>query len=152
VILIDANLLIYAVDRDSPHHARARAWFEDVLSGTTRVGLAWVVILAFIRITTRPGILRSPLAPHRAVAYVEEWLAQPYVTAVGPGERHWPVLRNLLRTTGTAGNLVGDAHLAATAIEQGAAIYSTDYDFRRFPGVDHVNPIAGDAAEFDTLE
>jgi toxin-antitoxin system PIN domain toxin len=142
VILVDANLLIYAVDRDSPHHVRAKTWLEDVLSGTTPVGLAWVVILAFIRITTRAGILSQPLAADRALAYVHEWLAQPYVTAVAPGEHHWQLVRNLLTTTGTAGNLVGDAHLAATAIEHGATIYSTDYDFGRFAGVAHVNPIA----------
>jgi hypothetical protein len=142
VILVDANLLIYAVDRDSAHHARARPWFEERLSGTEPVGLAWVVILAFIRITTRPGILKAPLAPNRALEYVREWFDQPCVTAVAPGEHHWQVLRNLLRATGTAGNLVGDAHLAAMAVEHGAAIYSTDHDFRRFPGVEHVNPLA----------
>lgn len=145
MILVDANLLIYAVDRDSPHHARVRPWFEELLSGTTAVGLAWVVILAFVRITTRPGILRNPLTPERAIQYVQEWLDQPYATAVSPGEQHWPVVRNLLKTTGAAGNLVADAHLAAIAIEQGAAIYSTDYDFQRFPGVEHVNPLAGEA-------
>ena len=142
MILVDANLLIYAVDRDAPHHARARAWFEDLLSGTTAVGLCWIVILAFIRLTTRPGILRKPLSPERALEFVHDWLDQPYVTAVAPGEHHWPLFRNLLRTTGTAGNLVADAHLAAIALEQGAAIYSTDHDFKRFPGVEHVNPIA----------
>lgn len=142
MILVDANLLIYAIDSDSPHHGRARTWFEELLSGTTSVGLAWVVILAFIRITTRPGILRTPLAPERALQYVHEWLEQPCVAAVAPGERHWQVLRNLLRTTGAAGNLVSDGHLAAIAIEQGATIYSTDHDFGRFPGVEHVNPLA----------
>ena len=141
MILVDANLLIYAVDSDSPHHARARPWLEERLSGTERVGLAWVVILAFLRITTRPGILKTPLAQDRALAYVHEWLEQPYVAAVGPGEQHWQVLRTLLRTTGTAGNLVSDAHLAALAIELGATICSTDHDFRRFPAVEHVNPL-----------
>jgi uncharacterized protein len=142
VILADVNLLIYAVDRDSPRHAAARAWLEEALSNTTPVGLAWVVILAFIRITTRPGILRHPLAPDRALAYIDEWLQQPYVKAIAPGEHHWPILRNLLATTGTAGNLVSDAHLAAIAIEHGATVYSTDHDFARFPGVAHVNPLA----------
>jgi toxin-antitoxin system PIN domain toxin len=141
VILVDANLLIYAVDRDSPHHAPARAWFEALLSSTSPVGLAWIVLLAFIRITTRPGILKKPLSPERAIGYVHEWLDQPYVTAVAPAEHHWQVLRNLLKNTGTAGNLVADAHLAAIALEQGAAIYSTDHDFKRFPGVEHVNPL-----------
>ena len=142
MILVDANLLIYAVDADSPRHAQARGWLEDVLSGTTAVGLAWIVILAFLRITTRPGILRKPLSPDQAMAFVDEWLEQPYVSAVAPGERHWPVLRNLLRASGTAGGLVPDAHLAALGIELGAAIYSTDHDFKRFPGIEHVDPFA----------
>jgi uncharacterized protein len=141
VILIDANLLIYAIDRDSPHHAQARPWLEQVLSGTTAVGLAWIVVLAFIRITTRPGVLGRPLAAEHAMAFVDGWLDQPYVNAVAPGEDHWRILRNLLRTTGTAGNLVADAHLAAIALEHGAAIYSTDHDFKRFPGIEHVNPL-----------
>lgn len=141
MILVDANLLIYAVDQDSPHHVRARAWLEDLLSGTTLVGFAWVVILAFVRVTTRPGILQKPLDPERAIEYMHEWLEQPYARAVGPGEHHWPLLRNLLRGTGTAGNLVSDAHLAAIALEQGATIHSTDHDFRRFPGVESINPL-----------
>jgi toxin-antitoxin system PIN domain toxin len=141
VILVDANLLIYAVDTDASHHPAARRWLEETLSGTTPVGLAWVVILAFLRITTRAGILRRPLSPDQALAFVGGWLGQPYVSAVGPGDGHWQVLRNLLRTTGTAGSLTSDAHLAALAIEHGGAIYSTDHDFKRFPGVEHVNPI-----------
>ena len=142
MILVDANLLIYAVDLDSPSHETARAWLERELSGTTRVGLAWVVILAFLRISTRPGILRKPLPIERAIGYVHEWLAQPYVTVIAPGERHWAILRNLLKATGAAANLVSDAHLAALALEHGAAVYSTDHDFGRFPGIEHVNPLA----------
>ena len=142
MVLIDANVLIYAVDADSPHHTKARHWLEETLSGTLAVGLPWVVILAFLRITTRAGILRNPLPPTRAMDYVDSWLRQPYVTVVGPGERHWPILRNLLDSSGTAGNLTTDAHLAALALEHGSAIASTDNDFRRFAGVKHVNPIA----------
>jgi toxin-antitoxin system PIN domain toxin len=141
VILVDANLLIYATNADSPHHAAARAWLEDVFSGATPVGLAWTVILAFLRITTRPGILQRPYAQERALGFINEWLALPRVSAVGPGDHHWPILRNLLKATGTAGNLVSDAHLAALAIEHGGIVYSTDHDFRRFPGVEHVNPL-----------
>jgi toxin-antitoxin system PIN domain toxin len=142
VILVDANLLVYAVDIDSPHHARASVWLTDLLSGTTPVVLAWLVVLTFLRVTTRPGVMRRPQTPEQALGFIEEWLAQPYVSLVGPGEHHWPILRNLLKTTGTAGNLVPDAHLAALAIEHGGAVYSADYDFRRFPGVEHVNPLA----------
>lgn len=141
MILVDANVLIYAIDADSPHHASARAWLEKTLSGTTPLGLAWIVILAFLRLTTRSGILRNPLPPERAMAYVDEWLAQPYVRAVGPGEGHWTILRKLLRDSGTAGNLTSDAQLAAVALELGASVCSTDGDFERFAGVERVNPL-----------
>lgn len=142
MILVDANLLVYAVDSDSPRHRAARRWLERTLSGTTAVGLPWVVLLAFLRLTTRTGILRTPLPLERALSYVHEWLEQPYVTAVPPGPRHWPLLRNLLRQTGLGGNLTSDAHLAALAIELGATLCSTDHDFARFPGVEHVDPLA----------
>jgi toxin-antitoxin system PIN domain toxin len=143
VILIDANLLIYAVDSDSPWHRAARPWFEQTLSGTAPVGLPWLVILAFIRITTRAGIMRRPLPPSDALAYVQSWLEQPCVETVGPGAHHWAILRRLLEGTGAAGNLVADAHIAALALERGAAVYSSDHDFARFPGIVHVNPLAG---------
>ncbi|MBK9062910.1 MAG: type II toxin-antitoxin system VapC family toxin [Acidobacteria bacterium] len=142
MILVDANILIYAVDADSPHHAKARRWLEETLSGTTRVGLAWVVVLAFLRLTTSPAVMRRPLAVERALRYVDEWLEQPFVELVGPGEKHWPLLRTLLAATGAAGNLTSDAHLAALSLEISAEIGSTDRDFGRFPGVRHVNPLA----------
>jgi toxin-antitoxin system PIN domain toxin len=142
VILVDANLLIYAVNADAPHHESARRWLERELSGTTEVGLPWIVVLAFIRITTRAGILAKPLSCEQALAYIDEWLAQPFVTLVAPGARHWSIFRNLLNTVGASGNLSSDAHIAALAIDCGAAVHSADYDFRRFPGITHVNPIA----------
>ncbi len=141
MILVDANVLIYAIDADSPHHRSARRWLEEALSGTTPIGLAWIVILAFLRLTTRSGILNKPLPPEHAERFVDEWLAQPYVQAVSPGEGHWAILRNLLRESGTAGNLTSDAHLAAVALERGASICSTDADFGRFPGVERISPL-----------
>jgi hypothetical protein len=141
VTLVDANVLIYAIDADAPHHRPARRWLEDALSGTTPIGFAWVVVLAFLRLTTRPGILQRPLSLDRAVAFVDEWLAQPCVRIVSPGDGHWRVLRKLIRDAGTAGNLTSDAHLAALAIELGAAICSTDGDFERFAGVERVSPL-----------
>ena len=141
MILVDANLLIYAIDSDSPQHARARLWLERVLSGTAPVGLPWIVILAFIRITTREGIMRRPLSPTAALAFVDSWLQQPCVEAIAPGEWHWPILRRLLEATGSAGNLTSDAHIAALALERGASVCSTDHDFGRFPGIRHVNPL-----------
>jgi toxin-antitoxin system PIN domain toxin len=141
VILVDANILIYAIDQDSPHHARARRWLEETLSGDTWVGLPWIVILAFIRLTTRAGVVRNPLPPDQALAFVDSWLRQPYVAAVGPGERHWPILSNLLRASGTAGNLTSDAHVAALALEHGGTVVSADSDFGRFSGIIHFNPL-----------
>lgn len=142
MILLDANVLIYAVDSDAPHHAKARRWLERTLSGDTAVGLPWIVALAFLRITTRTGVLRHQLSAEQAIAFVDEWLEQPCVELVGPGAGHWPLLKKLLREVGAAGNLTSDAHLAALAIESGAELASTDHDFRRFAGVRVLNPLA----------
>jgi hypothetical protein len=142
VILVDANLLIYAVDRDSPHHAPARRWLEQALSGSEAVGIAWIVALAFVRITTHPAVMRTPLSAENAIGYIDDWLRQPFVRLIGPGEKHWPILRNLLMASGTAGNLTSDAHLAALAIEHGCTVASADNDFRRFAGLTHVDPLA----------
>ena len=141
MILVDANLLIYAIDRDASRHKVAKRWLEGILSGTEEVGFAWIVLLAFIRITTHARIMRKPLEPVMALEYVSVWLNQPYAVVVNPTDKHWPVLRNLLETTGTAANLTSDAHLAALAIEHGASVYSADHDFKRFAGVKHVDPL-----------
>lgn len=141
MILVDANLLLYAVNRDLPQNARARAWLEEVLSGHENVGLPWVVILAFLRLTTNARVFEQPLTVEQAVAYIEEWLAQPVVTTVSPGNSHWLILRNLLTVSGAGGNLTTDAHIAALAIEHGYTVYSTDNDFKRFSGLRHVNPL-----------
>ncbi len=141
MILVDANLLIYAVNRDAPHHEAARKWLERTLSGEERVGLPWVCLLGFLRLTTRPGILANPLTVEHATEFVEDWLEQPFAEPVAPGPGHWPILRHLLLAAGTGGNLTSDLHLVAMAIEQGAAIYSADHDFQRFAGIDHVNPL-----------
>lgn len=141
MILVDANLLIYAVNSDAPMHRKARKWLENTLSSSEEVGIPWLVALAFLRITTRQGILERPLSPEQALTYVDSWLAQPYVTLIGPGAAHWPVFRNLLGVSGSAGNLTSDAHIAALALELGATICSADYDFRRFPGINHRNPL-----------
>ncbi|MDE0154973.1 MAG: type II toxin-antitoxin system VapC family toxin [Gammaproteobacteria bacterium] len=141
MILVDANILIYAVNRDADQHRKARNWLEQALSGTTEIGFAWIVILAFIRVTTRAGIMARPLHFTHALSYVDGWLSQSNATLVSPGERHWPIFRNLLSGTGSAGNLTSDVHLAALAVEYGAEIYSADYDFRRFTGITHINPL-----------
>lgn len=141
MILLDANLLLYAVNRDLPQHRQAQAWLEKVLSGGQSVGLPWVVILAFLRLTTNQRVFERPFTIEQAGTYVDAWLAQPLVSAVVPGPNHWSVLRNLLAVSGAGGNLTTDAHIAALAIEHGYTVYSTDHDFKRFAGVSHINPL-----------
>jgi toxin-antitoxin system PIN domain toxin len=141
MILVDANVLIYASDADSPHHRVSKRWLEAALSGTEVVGLPWVVVLAFLRITTREGILARTLPPAVACGIVDSWLGLPHVELVVPGPGHWTLFRSLLQSSGTAGNLTTDAHLAAMAIERGATLYSTDNDFKRFAGLTHANPL-----------
>jgi toxin-antitoxin system PIN domain toxin len=135
VRVVDANVLVYAVNADAAEHPTARSWLEQRLSGSEAVGFAWVVLLAFLRVVTKTGLLSAPLRPTRAFDYVEEWLAQPPSTLLHPTARHVVVLRGLLEPLGTAGNLVTDAHLAALAVEHGAELVSFDRDFGRFPGV-----------------
>jgi toxin-antitoxin system PIN domain toxin len=142
VKLIDLNLLLYAVNADSAHHAEARNWLETVLSDNEPVGLPWVVLLGFLRIATHPRILSHPLSPDQAMEIVDGWLSVPCVRILAPREAHWRILRTLLEATGTAGNLTTDAHLAALAIENGCELCSTDGDFHRFPAIRWVNPLA----------
>jgi Predicted nucleic acid-binding protein, contains PIN domain len=142
VKLVDANILIYAVNSDSAHHERAKRWLESALSGTDPVGMPWIVVLAFLRVTTRRGILERPLSVDDAVAYVDSWLQQPPVELVLPGPNHWAILRTLITVSGTAGNLTSDAHLAALALEGGWTLVSTDNDFRRFSDMKLLNPLS----------
>lgn len=139
--MLDANLLLYATDTRSPRHARARAWLERQLSGEETIAFAWVVLLAFVRLSTSPHVFSRPLSAERALDVVDSWLQQPCVVVVHPGDRHAIVVRQLLKPLGTAGNLVNDAHLAALAIEHGAELNSCDADFSRFAGLRWVNPL-----------
>ncbi len=141
MILLDANLLIYAVNEDAPLNRKARPWLESVLSGQETVGFPWNVLLAFLRLTTRPGLFRYPLPAETAFDLVASWLERPPATIVHPGPRHLAVLRDLLLPLGTAGNLTSDAHLAALAIECGAELCSSDTDFARFRGLKWRNPL-----------
>jgi toxin-antitoxin system PIN domain toxin len=145
VILVDANLLLYAYDASSREHARAKAWLEDVLSRTEQVGFAWVTLLAFLRIATNPRAMTSPLAPDEAVSIVGSWLAQPCAVLVSPGEGHWAVLGPMLARDQVRGPLVMDAHLAALALEHGAVLATHDRDFARFGGLRTVMPLVDPA-------
>jgi toxin-antitoxin system PIN domain toxin len=141
LILVDANILLYAHDSASPHHNSARKWLESAFSGFEPVGIGWITILAFLRISTTRGILRNPFSPSEAVIIVSEWLDRPVVALLHPGERHWEILRKLIVEGQAPGPLVMDAHEAALAIEHGATLCTADRDFTRFPGLRTLNPL-----------
>lgn len=133
--LPDANVLLYAVNSADPRHAEARGWLDAALAGQETVGFAWIVLLAFLRLATKVGLFPRPLDPEGAVARVRAWTAQPASVIVTPTPRHLDVVAGLLAATGTGGNLVNDAHLAALALEHGATVVTYDSDFGRFSGV-----------------
>lgn len=133
--LVDANVLLYAVNERSPEHVVARDWLREALDSGEAVAFAWTVLLAFLRLSTHPAVFPHPLTTGQSAAVVERWLQAPTALTVEPTRRHLPLLRGLLERAGTGGNLVGDAHLAALALEHGATVISFDRDFARFDGV-----------------
>lgn len=141
MILVDANLLIYSIDPDSPHYKASNRWLREIVDGGTPLFLAWIVALAFLRITTNGRIVHRPMAPSAALGVIQALVTQPNVQWVSPGARHWTILQALIVESGTAGNLINDAHLAALAIEKGLTLASADNDFRRFSGLRLVNPV-----------
>jgi hypothetical protein len=141
MIVVDANLLLYASDTSSGHHQASRRWLEATLSEPEPVGLAWVALLAFLRVGTNPRIRKDAFTVEEAAAIVAGWLNRPMVTLINPGERHWDILRDIMSKGQARGPLVTDAHLAALAIEHGAILATTDRDFARFPGLKFFNPL-----------
>ena len=139
--IVDINLLIYAINKDTPHHSKAKKWLEESLSNDEPFGFAWIVISGFLRIVTNGRIMPRPLMPEVAIDLVNEWLQQPQSMTVVPSPQHWSIFKEILTPLGTAANLTSDAHLAALAIEHGARLYSTDNDFSRFQSLRWTNPI-----------
>ena len=142
-MLVDANILVYAVNTAAPEHARAVAWLEEHLNGDRRVGLPWESLIAFVRIVTSPRAVKRPMDPADAWDTVDAWLASPVAWVPLPTDRHAAVLGDLVRRYRLTGNLVPDAHLAALAIVHGAEIVSADTDFARFTEVRWSNPLVG---------
>lgn len=142
MILLDANLLVYAANHAAPEHEPARVWLDERLNASARVGLPWPSLLAFVRLVTNPNILTHPATMARAWQQVEEWLSCPVVWVPEPGAQHPEVLGQLLKGPTMTSRLVPDAHLAALAIEHGVTLCSTDGDFARFPGLKWENPLA----------
>jgi uncharacterized protein len=141
VILIDANLLLYAYDPRASEHERSRQWLEETLSGSQLVRFAWMTVWAFLRIATNPRVFENPLTVTEATDAVASWLEQPVAGILDPGERHLALLTGLTVEGQAFGPMVMDAVLAAIAIEHGATLYTTDRDFARFPGLSWKNPV-----------
>jgi toxin-antitoxin system PIN domain toxin len=141
-LIVDANLLIYAVDERAGQHQAARRWLDGVLAGPRQVGLPWSVLLAFVRIMTHPRLTTTPMTGDEAYQRVEAWLSLPTVWTPLPPPNHGAILGDLIREHQLSGNLIPDAHLAALAVGHGIGIYSTDTDFARFPMLIWVNPLA----------
>lgn len=133
--LVDANVLLYAVNETSAYHVRARSWLDGALGGREPVAFSWTVLLAFLRLATHPAVFPHPLTAQEATAVVRAWLTQPTALVVEPTSRHVDLIAGLLAEAGTAANLVNDAHLAALALEHDAVLVSFDADFGRFAGL-----------------
>lgn len=141
MIVVDVNLLLYAVISGFPQHEVAGSWWEATLNGSEEVGLASPAIFGFLRISTNPRILESPLPMEAATGFVSDWFAQPGVRFLVPGQRHLGIAFDLLREVGTAGNITTVVQLAALAIEYDAEMCSNDADFGRFAGLRWNNPL-----------
>ena len=140
-MLVDANILLYAIDEESPFHGSARDWLENALNGPRRIGIPWMSLTAFVRIATHPRALRDPLAPIEAWHFVDEWLDAPATWTPTPGRGHRDILGRLIRDLDLRANLVTDAVLAALCIEHGLRIVSADSDFARFTEITWLDPV-----------
>jgi toxin-antitoxin system PIN domain toxin len=138
--LVDANVLLYAVDKGAEHHSAAKAWLDRTLSGNETVLFPWVSLLAFLRLSTHPSVYEHPLTSEQALDVVDAWTGAAPAITPEPDSQHAARMRELLKATGRGGNLVNDAHLAAIALQYGAAVVTFDSDFARFPGVSREAP------------
>ena len=140
--VVDANVLLYAADRDSPFHKRSQRWLQTQLSRSGTVGFSWVALLGFASIDTNSSIMCSAATPDEAFDFIDDWLAQPGSEIPHPTPSHSSVIRHLLKATGAAANLVNDAHLAALALarEHNASVCPCDAEFERFDGIRRIEP------------
>ena len=141
MILVDANILLYAEDSLSVFHQKARKWWDDQLSGSEPVCLCWTVLTAFIRIGTNPRVFENPLSLEQALSRIQSWFDQPCTRIIQPTEQHWNKFQQMLNNGQAVANLVADAQIAALALEHGCIVATTDADFARFPKLKWINPL-----------
>jgi uncharacterized protein len=142
VKILDGNILIYAVNTRADQHAACRGWLEAALRADEEVGLNWIAIGAFLRVTTHPRVFAAPLTVAGAVNQVQQWLNEPLARIIEPSGEHWNTLTEVLLDIGIGGKLVTDAHLAALVISHNATLVSCDTDFARFRRLKWENPLA----------
>jgi uncharacterized protein len=141
VILVDANLLLYAYNASAPEHERAKTWLAARLSDPAPLAMSWWTLSAFLRLSTHRRIYPAPLSIEEANSAVAAWLERPMVVLLEPGPRFWSIARQLLEESNARGPLVADALIAALCLEHGATLATHDTDFRRFPDLSTVDPI-----------
>lgn len=139
--IVDLNVLLYAVNESSAHHDAIHSWWLEAVNGDESIGIPWVVLLGFLRLSTNPRVFPKPLSHRGALEKVDKWLSLPTVHVPTEKENHWMALSGLLKEAGTAGNLTTDAHLAALALTRDALLVSCDHDFARFSGLRYLNPL-----------
>lgn len=144
VIVVDANLLVYAYDVHSADHKKSAAWLEQALSGAQAAGLPWQSISAFLRVVTNRRLPRMRVGVEEALQTVEEWLHAANVRLLVPGDQHWFLFRRMVAEGQAPGALISDAEIAALTIEYGGVLHTADRDFARFPGQRWVNPLSAD--------
>jgi uncharacterized protein len=142
MIIPDLNLLLYAYNSGAEEHSAAKSWWQDLVRSGRPIGIPWLVVLGFLRLSTTRGVFAQPVAPADALQRVDTWFSQPNISLLNPGPRHFTILRATFSAT-PGGALTSDAHLAALAIEHQAELHSNDADFSRFSGLRWRNPIQG---------
>jgi len=139
---IDANVLLYASDVASVRHERARSEVERLALGPELVYLFWPAAVAYLRLSTHASVFARPLTVAEAQSNLDALVGRPHVQTPGEGHGFWAALRSTL-DAGVRGNLVSDAHLVALMRHHGVhRIVTHDRDFRRFEGIETVDPFA----------
>jgi toxin-antitoxin system PIN domain toxin len=135
VLLADVHIYLYARRRESAHHERYKSWLEERLGGPEPFGVSEAVLASFIRIVTNHRVYLEPTPPEAALDFCQVVLEAPAAVPIRPGQRHWPIFKDLCRAVRARANIVPDAYLAAVAIEHGATLITLDQGFARFPGL-----------------
>lgn len=143
-MVVDTNVLVYAVNRDCPEHGAAIGWVDRLRSGVSPWFLTWGILYEFLRVSTHRRVLPRPLGGAVAWGFVEALLASPSLEVLIPTTRHARALGEVIgETTGIGGNLFHDAHTVVLMREHGVRpILTRALGFHRFAGIEVVDPLA----------